>query len=119
MRLFALFLACSGRHDSGDETDTEPSDASTPDTDVPVDTDDTDLPAPSVEAGSPTSLGTTAFSANGRVHPHGAPASYRFEYGPTEAYGSSTAPRALGPTLSAYYTESWDSGLAGWRGGSG
>ncbi|MBS2016796.1 MAG: discoidin domain-containing protein [Deltaproteobacteria bacterium] len=80
-------------------------------------------PGPSAEGDvvtSPaTSLGQVAFSANGRVQPRGKPTTYYFEYGPTRAYGNRTPPRALPPRLGAFYKESWDTGLGGWKGGSG
>jgi hypothetical protein len=66
-----------------------------------------------------TSLGTEALSANGLIQPRGEPTDYFFEYGPTEAYGQVTPTRSLGPRLAAHYTEPWDEGLGGWRGGSG
>lgn len=66
-----------------------------------------------------TSLGLNAFSANGRIQPHGAPTEYYFEYGPTTAYGQKTATKQLAPKLAAHYRESWDASKAGWRGGSG
>src|SRR5687768_1604291 len=44
-----------------------------------------------VATGEPTALGTTGFSVNGEVHPHGiGGTTYWFEYGPTDAYGMST-----------------------------
>lgn len=78
-------------------------------------------PSPTLEtlSGPATSLGRDGFSANGRVQPHGAPATYHFEYGPTDAYGAITLSKSLAPRLAAYYSESWDSGTGGWRGGSG
>jgi hypothetical protein len=66
-----------------------------------------------------TGLGLIGMSANGRINPHGAPTDYYFEYGPTTAYGKKTPIAALGPKLAAYYGESFENGLAGWRGGSG
>lgn len=76
-------------------------------------------PTLEVSMRSATSLGTDAFSANGRIQPHGEPTQYYFEYGPTAAYGAQTPLRDLGPQLTAYYSESWDDGLGGWRGGTG
>jgi len=66
-----------------------------------------------------TSLGTTSLSVNGRVQPRGAPGHWWFEHGETTAYGRSTPRRQLGPRLLAHYREGWDTGLGGWRGGSG
>lgn len=76
------------------------------------------LPAELASA-PPTSLGLSGFSANARIQPHGSPTSTYFEYGETTAYGSKTPTKALGPRLGAVYRESWDTSLAGWRGGSG
>lgn len=66
-----------------------------------------------------TSLGLTGMSVNGRVQPHGAPTDTYFEYGPTSAYGARTPTLPLGPKLAAHYEESFQAGLAGWRGGTG
>jgi hypothetical protein len=73
--------------------------------------------APLVETGEATALGLVGLSANGRVHPRGRPARFRFEYGPTTAYGATTPTRDLGPQLAAHYHETWDEGLGGFRGG--
>src|SRR5690349_1850386 len=48
---------------------------------------DAATPAIEVVTYPATSLGLTAFSANGRVQPHGLPTSYYFEYGTTTSYG--------------------------------
>jgi hypothetical protein len=56
-------------------------------------------------------------TVNGRIHPHGLPTHYHFEYGPTTAYGSKTAAVPLPPRLGAYYRESWDVNTGGWYGG--
>jgi hypothetical protein len=69
-----------------------------------------------VETRAATSLGMDAFTPNGRIQPRGRPTSYYFEYGPTSAYGASTAEDSLPPRLAAFYHESWDT-LAGWQGG--
>src|SRR5262249_54437320 len=53
-------------------------------------------------------------TVNGSIHPHGLATSYHFEYGPTEGYGSKTAPKGLPPRLAAFYHESWDEGDGGW-----
>jgi hypothetical protein len=75
-----------------------------------------DPPAPPhVETAEPTLLGTTGLSLNGRIHPHGQPTTYHFEFGPTPAYGSRTVEQSLPPPLAAYYRESWDEGWNGWR----
>ncbi len=76
------------------------------------------LPIPAdVESRPATSLGTDAFTPNGRIQPHGQPTTYWFEYGATNAYGASTPPRPLPPRLASFYRESWDRGLGGWTGG--
>lgn len=74
---------------------------------------------PEVVTGTATSLGLKAFSANGRIQPHGAPSKFYFEYGSTTAYGSTTTKKAMPPRLAAHYQESWDDGAGGWQGGSG
>ena len=66
-----------------------------------------------------TELGLDGLSANGRIQPHGAATDYYFEYGPTAAYGKKTPVAPLGPKLAGYYEESFNTGLAGWRGGAG
>ena len=80
-------------------------------------------PAPSAEGNvvtyPSTSLGLAAFSANGRIHPHGAPAEHYFEYGKTADYGSKTPVKKLPGRLAAYYRETWDTGLGGFAAGAG
>ena len=76
-------------------------------------------PPPEVVTYPATSLGLSAFSANGRVQPHGQATSYYFEYGTTTTYGQHTTTKAVPPRLTAHYRESWDAGLgslARWRG---
>lgn len=72
-------------------------------------------PVPGVETGDATLLGLTGLSVNGRVHAHGKPATYHFEYGPTAAYGKQTDVKAAPPKLGAVYHETWDEGWNGWR----
>lgn len=74
-------------------------------------------PAPTVETDPASPLGTTGLTANGRVNPHTLPTKYHFEYGTTAEYNLKTAEHALPPRLAAYYHESWDQGLDGWKGG--
>jgi hypothetical protein len=77
-----------------------------------------DEPAPAeVETRPATPLGNTAFSANGRIQPHGLPTRYWFEYGSSTAYGHKTVEEPLPPKLAAFYHETWDHGLSGWMGG--
>lgn len=64
-----------------------------------------------------TPLGANGFTANGCVQPHGEAASYYFEYGPTAEYGSRTPSTDVPPRLAAFYRESWDDALNGWKGG--
>lgn len=71
--------------------------------------------APQAETRGATLLGLTGLSFNGRVHPHGKPATYYFEYGPTASYGKKTEVKAVPPRLGAYYHETWDEGWNGWR----
>ncbi|MGC4079582.1 MAG: hypothetical protein QM702_21575 [Rubrivivax sp.] len=107
----AAGIACAPSHD--DDAPPQPASEADP---VPE-------PAPSPEGNvvtyPATTLGTTAMSVNGRIQPHGLPARYWFEHGPTTAYGSQTEPKALPGKLAAFYRESWDTSAGGWRGGSG
>jgi hypothetical protein len=77
------------------------------------------VPDPDVLTGAATSLGLSAFSANGRIQPHAAPAEYFFEYGTTTAYGSKTPTKPVAPRLAAFYRETWDTSRGGFKGGSG
>jgi hypothetical protein len=52
-------------------------------------------PTPTAVTGSATGVGSTSATLNGTINPNGQPASYRFDYGTTTAYGRST------PTASA------------------
>lgn len=72
---------------------------------------------PTAATGSATPLGADGATVNGRVHPHGMPTRYWFEYGPTAEYGARTEPRDLPPRLAAFYYESWDTGTGTWGGG--
>lgn len=81
-------------------------------------------PKPSVQARGSTPLGPDArsisrWSVNGRIHPLGRPTSYWFEYGDTPGYGNKTPEIYLPPRIGAYYSESWEKGLAGWIGNIG
>jgi hypothetical protein len=71
--------------------------------------------SPQVETLAATPLGTKAMSVNGRIQPHGLPATYHFEYGTTAAYGKKTDAVQLPPRLAAYYHETWDHGPSGWE----
>jgi hypothetical protein len=52
-----------------------------------------------------------------RIHPRGLPCTWVVEYGPTAAYGTTTAVRALPGKLSAHYLERWSAGPAGYLAG--
>ena len=73
--------------------------------------------AAEVETLPASPLGNSAFTANGRIQPHGLPTTYWFEYGPSPSYGQQTLPHPLPPQLAAFYHESWDHGSSGWLGG--
>jgi len=51
---------------------------------------------PAVALGTPTNVGQTSVTLNGLVTTYGVPTSYRFEYGTTAAYGSSTPTAEVG-----------------------
>lgn len=67
-----------------------------------------------VETGSVTLLGRTGLTLNGRIHPHGLPTKYHFEYRRDPQYGHKTAEQDLPPQLAAFYHETWDEGVNGW-----
>jgi hypothetical protein len=52
--------------------------------------------APGASTGGVRDVGTTAATLTASVNPHGASTSYRFEYGPTTSYGSSTPSAGAG-----------------------
>src|ERR1043165_1298749 len=70
---------------------------------------------PTVVTRPATTLGQTAMTVNGAIHPHGLPTTYYFEYGPTTQYGRRTADQSLPPRLAAFYHESWNDGQHGWE----
>lgn len=70
---------------------------------------------PKVGTGQAEAIGLTGQTLNGSIEPHGRYTSYYFEHGPTAAYGSKTALTPLPPRLAAYYRESFDEGLGGWK----
>jgi hypothetical protein len=55
----------------------------------------TSVPAQAVTTGAIVNVGQTTVTATGTIDPHDLPTRWRFEYGPTLAYGAATAP--LGP----------------------
>jgi hypothetical protein len=52
--------------------------------------------SPSASTGSATSVKTTSAVLNGTINPNGAATTYRFEYGLTTGYGSSTSIKSAG-----------------------
>lgn len=52
--------------------------------------------APTVATGDATGVSGQAATLNGTINPQGTATSYRFEYGPTETYGSTTTDTAAG-----------------------
>ncbi len=70
---------------------------------------------PDVKPGSPTLLGITGLSVNGKIHSHGLPTTWHVESGLTTDYSRKTDVREIPPKLAAYYRESWDDGWNGWK----
>src|SRR5918995_4737561 len=62
-------------------------------------------PPPTASTLAASAKGTTGMTVNGRIHPHGMPTTYVFEYGPTSQYGAQTAAQELPPRLAAFYRE--------------
>ena len=58
-------------------------------------------PAPVASTGAPTAETTTTATVTGEVNPEGTATRYWFEYGPTEAYGSSTTHEPAGAGTAA------------------
>lgn len=52
--------------------------------------------APSLQTDAPASISSTGAALNGTIDPNGTEVEYFFEYGPTSAYGSSTARMSAG-----------------------
>ena len=77
------------------------------------------MDSPETTTDAAAALGTTVFTANGRVHPHGQYTHWYFEYGPDSYYGRRTAPEPLPARRGAHYAESWDEGCNGWTGDFG
>jgi hypothetical protein len=69
---------------------------------------------PTVEMGSVTLLGRTGLTLNGRIHPHGLPTRYHFEYRRHPQFGHKTVEQQLPPRLAAFYHETWDQDVNGW-----
>ena len=105
-------------NDSLDPTEALEQDDSESLTAVPMDVEAARTPRlPVARTRRATSLGTDAFSANGRIRARGKPTTYHFEYGTTTSYGSSTPTRSLAPKLTAVYRETWDEGRGNWSAG--
>ena len=75
--------------------------------------DPTAVPVPNATETGRTRLG---FSVNAEINGKGRAGTWHVEYGATSSYGSSTTPRPLPPKLAAYYRETFDDDLNGWRG---
>lgn len=73
------------------------------------------LPA-SATTGDATAISTTGATIAGTVDGGGAPGTWRVLYGPTAAYGSATAPQAVGASLSPVAVAGVLSGLAPFTG---
>jgi hypothetical protein len=69
----------------------------------------TSAPPPPPDPGATTApasdVGRTGATLNGVVESHGEPTTYRFAYGPTDAYGSMTPERVLSSTAAALVSE--------------
>lgn len=71
-------------------------------------------PGPAVETRSATLVGINGLTLNGRIHPHGLPTKYHFEYRRAGQDVLRTADELVPPRLAAFYRESWDEGWNGW-----
>ena len=76
------------------DVDGDPRDVGTPDIGA-----DEYVPAPTATTGPASAVVDRTATLTGTVNPKGAPTRYRFEYGPTTAYGSSTADSDAGSVL--------------------
>jgi hypothetical protein len=70
------------------------------------------VPAPTATTGPASAVGDRTATLTGTVNPKGAPTSYRFEYGPTTAYGNSTADSGAGSVLTDVTSSANVAGLA-------
>ena len=68
--------------------------------------------APAVTTGAASGVTSAGATLAGTVSPRGAPTSYRFQFGPTTAYGSQTAAVAAGAGASAQAVSAVVSGLS-------
>jgi hypothetical protein len=57
--------------------------------------------APAATTGTASAVASASANVAGSVNPHGAPTTYRFQYGPTTAYGATTAVTGAGSGTSA------------------
>jgi hypothetical protein len=62
-------------------------------------------PAPSVSTGGASDLAVTTATLGGSLDGHGAPSTYRFQYGTTDEYGSASTVTAGGGDVSALVTD--------------
>jgi len=134
-----LFMAafavgsCGGDSGLDTEIDAMPDTAPDPisDPDIAETTDDSGseviaAAAPELEPVAPAALPVptatglpliSGFTVNAQIQPHGNPASWHIEYGPTSDYGTTAPARALPGQLTAHFTEDWANGLNGWNAG--
>ena len=70
--------------------------------------------APTLETRSPTLVGINGLTLNGRIHPHGLPTKYHFEYKRPGGNSLNSTEEQLPPRLAAFYRESWEEGWNGW-----
>lgn len=69
-------------------------------------------PAPTAVTGQATNVGLTIATPTGSVNPNSSPTAYRFVYGKTTSYGSSTASKSAGGGLAALGVSASLTGLA-------
>jgi hypothetical protein len=67
---------------------------------------------PQASTGDATAIGQTAATLQGSVNPRGAATTYRFDYGKTSGYGSSTTPQSAGSGTSDSSVSARITGLA-------
>jgi hypothetical protein len=72
----------------------------------------TTVAAPGIESTGSTSVGTTSATLIAQVAPNRSPTSYHFDYGTSEAYGTSTGAAALGDDSVSHGASASISGLA-------
>jgi hypothetical protein len=72
-----------------------------------------DTPIPGVATGGASEAGSRSATVAASVDANGSPTTYRFEYGPTSAYGSSTPPLPEGGTITGTSPVPVSGGLSG------